>query len=94
MAAAHAQERAQTVQRSHPARQAGSAPRHPDTQRKELGRFSFLSTHPGERTVAVSPSLSLIPPLLPSLSGCQEPRGSRRGEEMPGGRSSPQPLRR
>lgn len=80
MAAAHAQQRAQTVQRSHPASRQDLLP---NTQRKELGRFSFLSVHPGERAVSDSPSLSFIPPLLPSLSGCQEPRGSRKGEEMP-----------
>lgn len=75
VAAAHARQRAQTVQRSHPARQELL----PSTQRKELGRVSLLSVHP------VSPCLPLIvPPSLPSLSRRQQPRGSGEGEEMPG----------
>lgn len=76
MAAAHARQRAQTVHRS----------LLPNTPSKELGQLSFLSRHPGERALAARSPLSLT---LPSLSGCLEPSGSRRGQEVTAAPHSP-----
>lgn len=63
MAAAHAQERAQTVQRSHPARQAGSAPKHPEEEAQEV----FLCLNPSWRKGCCCQSLSLPPPHLAAI---------------------------
>lgn len=85
MAAAHAQERAQTVQRSHPARQAGSAPQHPEEGAREI----LVSLNPSWRKGSCCQSLS--PPLPPPLASIplRKPRESRRGKEKPEWRELP-----
>lgn len=75
MAAAHAQERAQTVQRSHPARQAGSAPKHPEEGAREV--FIPLSASWRKGSCCQSPSLShpalaAIPLRVPGAEGLEE----------------------
>lgn len=86
MAAARAQERAETVQRSHPARQAGSAPKHPREGAQEV----FPSLDPSWRKGSCCQPLSLPPPPLAAIPL----RVPGRGEEMPGRGSSLQPLGR
>lgn len=80
MAAAHTQERTQTVQ-SHPTRQAGSAPKHAEEGAREV----LISLNPSWRKGSCCQCLSPpLPPLAAISLRCREPRGSRRGEEMLG----------
>lgn len=75
MAAAHAQKRAQTVQRSHPARQAGSAPKHPEEGARDVIFPLNASWRKGSCCQSLSsphPALAAIPLLMPAAEGLEE----------------------
>lgn len=80
------------MQRSHPARQAGSAPKHPEEGAREV----FISLNPSWRKGCCCQSLSLPPPSLAAIPlrvpGAEGARGGVR--RWRGRGSSPQPLGR